>query len=147
MGQFIQIGKNSLADVGSVHAQRCKVWDRPTARACRRYPIVAARVVAPSPACSSLRLVDGREYRRQRCGDIAILHPVLTEELGGMQGRHAAIAADHGVSRAVSVAAPADALRVGGVQRKLLGHVGVLAARRFEGWEQHVVLQARVLCS
>lgn len=53
---------------------------------------------------------------------LAETHPVLTKQFDRMQGRHAAVAADPGVSRTVPVAAPADALRVGWVQRKPLAH-------------------------
>lgn len=48
--------------------------------------------------------------------------PVVTEHLGRVHGAVRAIAAGQVGSRAIAVAAPADALRMRWVERKFLGH-------------------------
>ncbi len=70
-------------------------------------------------------ILGGRAWflRRVRVdAPIAEFIPVVAEQLGGVLRAARAVAAAQGVGGAILVAAPADALGVHRMQRKLLGH-------------------------
>ena len=70
-------------------------------------------------------------YRDQRINTpVAMQIPVVSDHFGWMHCPVGAIAARQGISWAVSVAAPADALGVLGTDGKILGHVNPRFASR-----------------